>query len=380
MTYAGPINFARDPQLSSATAARCPATGITGSAQTSPLSVYWRTITSPQMPKGARRKRLARQNRSSWKGWDGLLGREGDGADEAARGPLQLMIEQFGARAADDVDGVPTITRLPGFPTDGGTVRLPGRDADEVRDPECLRVRAESMLTQPVCCKTLAVLLPLLILLSTLLFLLLLFILFLILVRRKSRITLGDEGGPLNLEDEDEIEGEGGLSGIEARWLEQVEPPTRIGYERAKRTHFCTPVRDIRLQESPNDAVWQQQYAPNSDPTDITLSQFLTIQEKGISAWSFEPDYESNSAVFVQGRTEISFLADGTGMSGDEGGGCCVQSNLPVPKVNEVYYFECKMYEKPESTNIAIGLATKPYPTFRLPGTHCSICDRGAAD
>jgi len=43
-------------------------------------------------------------------------------------------------------------------------------------------------------------------------------------------------------------------------------------------------------------------------------------------------------------------------------------ANLPLPKLNEVYYFECKMYEKPEGTDVAIGLATKPYPSFRLPG------------
>lgn len=55
-------------------------------------------------------------------------------------------------------------------------------------------------------------------------------------------------------------------------------------------------------------------------------------------------------------------------MADEEGGGCCVQSNLPLPRLNEVYYFECKMYEKPVGTEVAIGLATKPFPSFRLPG------------
>lgn len=44
-------------------------------------------------------------------------------------------------------------------------------------------------------------------------------------------------------------------------------------------------------------------------------------------------------------------------------------TNLPVPKQNEVYYWEAKIYDKPEATLIAIGMATKPYPLFRLPGT-----------
>ena len=43
-------------------------------------------------------------------------------------------------------------------------------------------------------------------------------------------------------------------------------------------------------------------------------------------------------------------------------------ANLPLPKLNEVYYWEVKMYERPPTTEVAIGLATKPYPSFRLPG------------
>lgn len=103
------------------------------------------------------------------------------------------------------------------------------------------------------------------------------------------------------------------------------------------------------------------QYPPNSQPTDITLSQFLSIQEKGVSAWCFEPDYETLSSLLVHARTEITFLPDPASSS-------CVQSNLPLPKLNEVYYWEVKMFDLPESTVVAVGLATKPYPPFRLPG------------
>ena len=47
--------------------------------------------------------------------------------------------------------------------------------------------------------------------------------------------------------------------------------------------------------------------------------------------------------------------------------------NLPVPKHNEVYYWEAKIYDKPENTLICIGMATKPYPLFRMPGQcYCS--------
>lgn len=195
---------------------------------------------------------------------------------------------------------------------------------------------------------TLALLLPLLILLSTLLFLLLLFIILVIVVRRRARISLGDSDGPLDVGREEELEGIGGLDGIEQRWLETVEEPVQRGYRRAKD--------------------WILAYPPGTQSTDITLSQFLSIQEKGVSAWSFDPDYESNPSVFVEARTEITFIADGEGMAPQEGGGVCVQSNLPLPKINEVYYWEVKMFNKPDSTNVAVGLTTKPYPQFRLPG------------
>lgn len=91
--------------------------------------------------------------------------------------------------------------------------------------------------------------------------------------------------------------------------------------------------------------------------TDISLSQFLAIQEKGVSAWEFEPELEIANC-FVEGRTEIEFFDSE----------CSVQSNLPVPKQNEVYYWEAKIYDKPETTLISIGMTTKPYPLFRLPG------------
>lgn len=105
--------------------------------------------------------------------------------------------------------------------------------------------------------------------------------------------------------------------------------------------------------------------------TDISLSQFLAIQEKGVSAWEFQPELEIANC-FVEGRTEIEFFDSE----------CSVQTNLPLPKQNEVYYWEAKIYDKPESTMIGIGLTTKPYPLFRMPGmtsfgsAFLSLCSR----
>ena len=96
---------------------------------------------------------------------------------------------------------------------------------------------------------------------------------------------------------------------------------------------------------------------PETLPTDISLSQFLAIQEKGVSAWEFEPELEIANC-FVEGRTEIEFFDSE----------CSVQSNLPIPKQNEVYYWEAKIYDKTDSSLISVGVSTKPYPLFRLPG------------
>ncbi|KAF9453762.1 SPRY-domain-containing protein [Macrolepiota fuliginosa MF-IS2] len=187
----------------------------------------------------------------------------------------------------------------------------------------------------------LLVLLPLLIVLSTFLFLLLIFLICVLLIRRRRGIVLRDNDGPIDMSREELIEGEGGFDAIEERWLESVDENDRRAYNRAKEYQF--------------------QYPPNSLPTDITLSQFLSIQEKGVSAWSFEPDYETVNSLLVHARTEITFLPDPASSS-------CVQSNLPLPKLNEVYYWEVKMFDLPEATTVSVGLATKPYPPFRLPG------------
>ena len=107
------------------------------------------------------------------------------------------------------------------------------------------------------------------------------------------------------------------------------------------------------------DTAFVQANPPESLQTDISLSQFLAIQEKGVSAWEFEPELEIANC-FVEARTEIEFFDSE----------CSVQSNLPIPKQNEVYYWEAKLYDMPETTIVNIGVTTKPYPLFRLPGLH----------
>ncbi|KAK1760903.1 protein ssh4 [Echria macrotheca] len=147
------------------------------------------------------------------------------------------------------------------------------------------------------------------------------------------RIILDRIGRPGEYDDEQAFARE------EAEALETMDDMQRTEYLRAKAFVTANP--------------------PESVQTDISLSQYLAIQEKGVSAWEFEPELEIANC-FVEGRTEIEFFDSE----------CTVMSNLPVPKQNEVYYWEAKIYDKPENTLISVGMATKPYPLFRLPGYH----------
>ncbi|QPG73313.1 hypothetical protein FOA43_000623 [Brettanomyces nanus] len=102
---------------------------------------------------------------------------------------------------------------------------------------------------------------------------------------------------------------------------------------------------------------------------DLTLSQSLIIQEKGVKAWEFKPNVENVDLIKVTNKTEVEFLRDTHELS--------VQTNFPIPKQNDVYYFETKVYELADTDNnlISIGISTFPYPYFRLPGRHkWSIC------
>ncbi|CAI7622626.1 unnamed protein product [Penicillium pancosmium] len=150
---------------------------------------------------------------------------------------------------------------------------------------------------------------------------------------RRGRIMLDRIGRPGEFDDEQAFARE------EETALEGMDDLSRSEYLRAK----------AFVQANP----------PESMQTDISLSQFLAIQEKGVSAWEFQPELEIANC-FVEGRTEIEFFDSE----------CSVQTNLPIPKQNEVYYWEAKIYDKPDSTMIGVGLTTKPYPLFRLPGFH----------
>lgn len=162
----------------------------------------------------------------------------------------------------------------------------------------------------------------------------------------RGRIILDRIGRPGEYDDEQVFARE------EADALETMDELQRTEYLRAKGNAVCADLCSMLM-----NAAFVQANPPETQMTDISLSQFLAIQEKGVSAWEFEPELEIANC-FVEARTEIEFF-DSV---------CSVQSNLPVPKQNEVYYWEAKIYDKPETSQISIGMTTKPYPLFRLPG------------
>lgn len=124
-------------------------------------------------------------------------------------------------------------------------------------------------------------LLPLLIISVALIFVLIApFIIYLVL-RFRPGVALSERDGPINVQYEEQLEFSSSFQRACQNWADQLDDNTRAGYELAQR--WCANHPPL----SPRD-------------TDITMPQFLGIQEKGVSAWSFDPAYESNQGVMVR--------------------------------------------------------------------------------
>lgn len=125
----------------------------------------------------------------------------------------------------------------------------------------------------------------------------------------------------------------------------------------------------LQLSSEEQELYFQSKEFLESNPYlrgDLTLSQNLSIQEKGVNAWEFIKDpMLTNNDLMILNRTELNFFKNYE---------YSVQTNLPVPMKNEVYYFESKMYSlpNPEETIVSMGFSVKPYPWFRLPGRHAN--------
>lgn len=125
----------------------------------------------------------------------------------------------------------------------------------------------------------------------------------------------------------------------------------------------------LELNSDEQEIYFQSKEYLTSNPylrDELTLSQKLLIQEKGVRAWEFMKDpMLANNDMMILNRYEITFFKKFE---------CSTQTNLPIPMKNDVYYFESKIYHlpNPDATVISIGLGIKPYPWFRLPGRHAN--------
>ncbi|CCH59523.1 hypothetical protein TBLA_0B07040 [Henningerozyma blattae CBS 6284] len=96
----------------------------------------------------------------------------------------------------------------------------------------------------------------------------------------------------------------------------------------------------------------------------------MYIKEEGAKAWEFKLNNNlPNDTIIVENKTELTFLNYNYDAS--------ISTNLPIPRINRVYYVEFKLFEldpndltSSENSLISFGLATNPYPYFRLPGRH----------
>ncbi|OMJ30451.1 Protein ssh4 [Smittium culicis] len=139
------------------------------------------------------------------------------------------------------------------------------------------------------------------------------------------------------------------------------DPDQELGIPTASEADQQQLLQDDDFRQSYEMGVaFERQYPYGTLSTAITPEQESLILEKGVNAWEFLADYDVNG--IVSDKTEITL----------HGGENIVQSNIPIPVKNHVYYFEVKIVDFPEQeetkTNLFIGLSTKPYPKWRMVG------------
>ncbi|QEU60732.1 Ear1 [Kluyveromyces lactis] len=180
-----------------------------------------------------------------------------------------------------------------------------------------------------------------------------------------ARISLHEEGtmnggqsdlsADRYLDDESEVK----------EFLQNLSPEEQFYYKQGEEYVKQNP--PLLVPYLPNDPENREEVIPDPIVNEQTL-QF--IEEEGAAAWEFQADPNlPNDTVMIQERTELTFLNFSYDAS--------VMTTLPIPRLNKVYYYECKIFELNQGKNhlsdnemISIGLSTSPYPYFRLPGRH----------
>ncbi|KAI8360015.1 concanavalin A-like lectin/glucanase domain-containing protein [Blakeslea trispora] len=126
-----------------------------------------------------------------------------------------------------------------------------------------------------------------------------------------------------------------------------------------------TPIDTIDQDTLQAVSNWQSKYPPNTTQY-IDVTKYPDVIDKGVYAWKFieatttsDSEEESNAAVVDDDPHSIVFC---------QGQGS-ISTNFPVP-IQEFSYWEVKVLQLNDQDRLAIGLATSPYPRWRIPGWH----------
>ncbi|KAI8986462.1 concanavalin A-like lectin/glucanase domain-containing protein [Pilobolus umbonatus] len=129
-------------------------------------------------------------------------------------------------------------------------------------------------------------------------------------------------------------------------------------------TTVFNPVEIVDEQVVKAVHTWQSKHPPNTTIL-IDVSKNTDVINKGVRAWKFietddtsDMEEESNAAVMDDETTIVFCQGQGS-----------IMTNLPVP-TQEFVYWEVKILQLEDDDTVAIGLATLPYPRWRLPGWH----------
>lgn len=112
---------------------------------------------------------------------------------------------------------------------------------------------------------------------------------------------------------------------------------------------------------------FQEENPPQTNPIGSSLSEEEQeyILDRGIQGYHFQQESVSSlsssmPSVIIEDKLDVRFTSNDPNSA---------ILNYPLPMHdNDTVYFEVKLFEFPEGSHLSIGVATKPYPGFRLPG------------
>lgn len=132
-------------------------------------------------------------------------------------------------------------------------------------------------------------------------------------------------------------------------------------------TEHLPKFTDFERQNYFDGLNYQEVNPPQTNPIGATLTeeQREYIVDRGIQAYLFQQENvsalsESIPSVIIEDKLDVRFTSS-------EPNSAILNYPLPVHD-NDTVYFEVKLYEFPQGSKLSIGVATKPYPGFRLPG------------